>query len=388
MRVALLAPSYASWIKQDASILQEIGYNVAFIKLDHTSFCNIRLILHYILHIKNTDIIFCWFAIPAGLFGVILGKLFKKPCLVNAVGGDVAYIVMPSFRYGAATSYYVRPFLIWTLRNATKVIAISKESAKNAKRWGAKLVTVVYEGIDISKFKPFEIKKNESEYILLTVATLNESNAKRKGIETLLKAIQILAKKYSTSIKLIIVGEIDKKYYPKLKSMIYELGIDKNVEIKGRVNEIELLYLYNKCDVFVLPSLHEGFPTVASEAQACEKPVISTKVSSITEVIIDGETGILVKPGDAVQLALAIENLLGDRERRIAMGKRGRELIVKMFSKDIRKRKMAVILKMLLSQYKQPSLFRYIIELFSSLIVLISWMIISLVYCLVKKIFY
>jgi glycosyltransferase involved in cell wall biosynthesis len=382
IKIALLAPSCASWVRQDISILRELGNEVIFLRLDSSLYYNIRLLFHYALLAKSVDIIFCWFALPSGLFGVVFGKLFKKPCVVNAVGGDVAYVVTDSFKYGAATSYFMRPFLVWCLRNATKVIAISNESAKNAKRWGAKLPVVIYEGIDISKFQPFEVNKDKSKYILLTVATLNESNAKRKGIEFLLKAIQNLSKKYYT--KLVIVGEVDDRYYPILMKRISELGIEDNVLLKGRVSEAELLYLYNQCDIFVLPSLHEGFPTVASEAQACEKPVVSTNSSSIPEVIINGETGLLVKPGDVEQLTDAIASLLDYRDRRIAMGKRGRKRIADFFSKDIRKRKIADILQDLLLQYKPPSLLKQISESFLSLIVLISWLLMNLAHHLVR----
>jgi glycosyltransferase involved in cell wall biosynthesis len=82
----------------------------------------------------------------------------------------------------------------------------------------------------------------------------------------------------------------------------------------------------------VSPSLYEGFGLPAAEAQACGTPVIATTAGAFPEVIADGETGVLVQPGDARALADAIQSLLGDPQRRAGMGVAGARRAQEQFS--------------------------------------------------------
>jgi glycosyltransferase involved in cell wall biosynthesis len=81
-------------------------------------------------------------------------------------------------------------------------------------------------------------------------------------------------------------------------------------------------------DVFVLPSLYEGFGIAILEAMAAGKPVVATTVGGIPEFVVQGETGLLVEPGNAEALVEAIGCLLSDRERARQMGIRGRERVL------------------------------------------------------------
>jgi glycosyltransferase involved in cell wall biosynthesis len=78
-------------------------------------------------------------------------------------------------------------------------------------------------------------------------------------------------------------------------------------------------------DLFVLPSLYEGFGIAILEAMAAGRPVVATAVGGIPEVVVHGETGLLVPPGDPVALADALHELLAHPERARALGARGRE---------------------------------------------------------------
>ena len=85
-------------------------------------------------------------------------------------------------------------------------------------------------------------------------------------------------------------------------------------------------------DIFVLPSRSEGFGRVNLEAMAMGKPVISTNVGGIPEVVLDGVTGILVPPGNSKDLAHAIMRLLNDYELRESIGKQGRRRVEEHFT--------------------------------------------------------
>lgn len=351
MKICLLTAFHASWTKQEVSILKQLRHTVyllypsehallGFFRVSRLGVLlrNLELFFKCIPACLRSDLIYCWFVFPTGLFAVFLGKLFRKPVILNAAGYDVACV--PTINYGTPARWYFRPFLSWTLKNARKVVAISRETAHGAEIWGANNVEVIYEGINIEKFKPSSKgrAKKGDKHILLTVLGLEKALVKRKDLRSLFESLPEVTGIFP-NVKLIVVGKKGGAY-PFLKQIVRGLGIEENVVFKGFVSEFELVELYNQCDVFIFPSLYEGFPTVCAEAQACEKPVISTSVSSMPEVIKDEETGILVKPRDPKALAYAIKTLLSDSSLRRRLGRSGRKRVVRFFSKEIRKKKL------------------------------------------------
>ena len=110
---------------------------------------------------------------------------------------------------------------------------------------------------------------------------------------------------------------------PALKSYARELGIDDAVRFLGFVSPIE--NAVEDATMVVVPSLGEGFGMVALEAMERARPVIASAVGGLPEIVADGETGLVVPPGDAEALAEAIVALAGDLERAAEMGQRGRE---------------------------------------------------------------
>jgi len=98
------------------------------------------------------------------------------------------------------------------------------------------------------------------------------------------------------------------------------------------VSREELVRRYNQAEVFVSPSLYEGFGLPAAEAMACGAPIVATTAGAFPEVIEDGVSGLLVPPGDARALADAIERVLGDGLLQRRLGREGRQRIVEQFS--------------------------------------------------------
>jgi len=358
VKICLLTPYHSSWTKQEVSILEELGHIVfpvyflehgktrrfPYFRVVSSLYGFIRMFIESVPLCLKSDLIYCWFVFPSGVFGVMLGRFFKKKVILNAVGCDVAYV--PSINYGDPEVWLFRPFISWALRNATKVIAVSRESAFWAMRWGGRQAEVIYEGIDTEKFKPFsmDVKKEKNRSpVLLTVSSLERGQVVRKDFNTLFKAFSKIIKAYP-NVKLTIVGEKGDAYSA-LKKFAQDLKIDNNVVFEGRVPPSRLIDLYNQCDIFVLPSLHEGFPTVCAEAQACEKPIVTTNVASMPEVIENMKSGILVSPRRPGELADAIIQLLENKEICAQMGKFGREIVVNNFSRDVRKAKLSGMLE-------------------------------------------
>ena len=110
---------------------------------------------------------------------------------------------------------------------------------------------------------------------------------------------------------------------PALKSFARELGIEDAVRFLGFVSPIQKAV--EQAAIVVVPSLGEGFGMVALEAMERARPVIASAVGGLPEIVVDGETGLVVEPGDAEALADAIVSLAGDLGRAAAMGRAGRE---------------------------------------------------------------
>ena len=106
-----------------------------------------------------------------------------------------------------------------------------------------------------------------------------------------------------------------------------ELGLDAHVTFFPFTREP--VHVFEVIDVLVLASLHkEGLPNVLLEALSMGVPVVSSRLAGTPEVVLDGETGLLVEPGDIDELAAAIERLGTDRTSCQRMGAAGRELMV------------------------------------------------------------
>ena len=139
------------------------------------------------------------------------------------------------------------------------------------------------------------------EKILVTIGHLEEY----KGHKYLIDAMRILASK-TENVTAHIIG--DGSLRPDLSRQIRECNVEGRVVLEGGNKPNEEIPLWmNACDVFVLPSLNEGNPTVMFEALGCNKPFVGTKVGGIPDVINSEKYGLLVEPADPKQLAEKIE---------------------------------------------------------------------------------
>jgi glycosyltransferase involved in cell wall biosynthesis len=117
-----------------------------------------------------------------------------------------------------------------------------------------------------------------------------------------------------------------------LQANVRERGLERNTVIAGFRRDIPAVM--KALDVLILPSIVEGFGYVLVEAMAAGKPVVATNVSSIPEIVRHGETGLLVEINRPDQLADAIATILLDRSRAVAMGRRGRDVVLQRFTLD------------------------------------------------------
>jgi len=138
-----------------------------------------------------------------------------------------------------------------------------------------------------------------------------------KDFLTLIRAFAALPEE---SFEALIVGDGPDRAV--LEAEIGRLGLDGRVRLAGERSDVPALLADS--DVFVLSSRSEGLPVSVLEAMAAELPVVASDVGGLAELVVDGETGILVPPGDAPALAAALGRLIEDRALRRALGAGGR----------------------------------------------------------------
>ena len=103
-----------------------------------------------------------------------------------------------------------------------------------------------------------------------------------------------------------------------LEAMAEDLGVAGSVRFLGAVGQEEIKALYADASIFCLPSFAEGLPTVLMEAMAMELAVISSRINGVPELVRDGETGVLVTPGRADELADAMAELIASPKAPLA----------------------------------------------------------------------
>ena len=193
------------------------------------------------------------------------------------------------------------------LKKADKIVAISESVGSFLKDYfkvDFSKIEVIGNGIDLNLFSSFRKAETGKRLVLGTIARLD----KIKGHIYLLKALKEMKDNGRDLPDLILVGDGPERM--NLESYIKENGLD-NVVLVGEAVEVGK-YL-KKMDVFVLPSLSEGLGIAVIEAIAAGKPVIAGNVGGIKELVRDGETGILVTPGDEKALRAAIERIIDNR---------------------------------------------------------------------------
>ncbi len=168
----------------------------------------------------------------------------------------------------------------------------------------------------LSKNKVKEtIRKYNLSNFILTVSTLEP----RKNMKGLLQAFALLREK-GFPHQLIHVGPKG-WYFNDILAQVPQLGLQDSVRFLGHIPRDDLVALYNAASVFVYPSFYEGFGLPVLEAMACGCPVVTSKCSSLPEIV--EQAGIMVDPYDVNQLAEAIQNVLEDLSLAQALCQRG-----------------------------------------------------------------
>lgn len=206
----------------------------------------------------------------------------------------------------------------FTARLADKVLSVSKKDISIiTRKFGVREVEWVPIAADTGKFIPPREKPDPP------VVTYVGKLEKWKGIDTLIRSFEIVSRQVK-NVKFLVVGA---------GSLDRELNHSQlPIEFTGAVPYEEMPEVYQRSSVLVLPSYMEGFPVTCVEALSCEVPVVTTDVGDTREIVLNGETGFLAKPGDYEEIASHITRIITDKNLGKRLGENGRMRVTENFS--------------------------------------------------------
>lgn len=231
-------------------------------------------------------------------------------------------------------------------KRAKKIITVSLSAKKDICRFlhvDPQKVEVIYEGVDEDLAIVTDMAKRElvreryqlpNSFILYLGSFLPHKN-----IPFLLKAFADLPAILRKKFPLVLAGNPGKNL-DSVNGHIVSLNIQRDVIVTGYVQNSDLATLYSMADLFVFPSLYEGFGLPPLEAMACCTPVISSSSSSLPEVV--GNAGKLLRPDDITNWTVAMENVLTDPELRSQMTEAGLTQVQKFSWRETAKRTLMV----------------------------------------------
>ena len=202
---------------------------------------------------------------------------------------------------------------------------------------------LVYIGIDPEKFSScFRGGRVRDEFGISgssPVVSFIGSLGPRKGTHFFVQAAaQILRSHPNTTFLVLGIAPRGSVYEKRVHNLVAELDLGEKVIFAGQRKD--LFDVLDAIDILVVPSLQEPFPWIILEGMAMGKPVVASDVGGIAEAVLDGVTGILVPAADSGAISSAVVSLLGDRDKAISMGQRGRERVLTLFPQDLYVRNM------------------------------------------------
>jgi len=229
----------------------------------------------------------------------------------------------------------------WTLDYCDIIFVTSSHYARSSREISRRLAktVVVPPFVDSMKFRPHSQSLLRDRYgignapMILFVGQLERESRRRKGLDVLLQSMAIIFRR-NPSVHLVIVG--DGAARPDYEARSRRLGISSNTHFAGRIPHSHMPVVFSEATVLCLPSCSraESFGMVLLEAQACGTPVVGSRIGGIPAAVKDSETGLLVRPGDASELADTLAAMCSNVRLAKEMGRRAREFVQTEFSAE------------------------------------------------------
>ena len=296
-----------------------------FYKLLAVTYILLGAIQFFYWCVKNKyDVVHVHWPFPHALF-VILPRLLLGVTVVCTTHG--AGLAM------ARKSKLIKAIFKFVLGFSSLNMTNSSHTKKELKRLTGFDSNVIHYGSTVG-LKKVDSKQDRSQASNETRILFSGRLIQRKGVDYLLKALPAVLK--HQNVKLFITGNGDRR--DEWQKLAFDLEINQNVSFLGFVSNEELAKQYALCDIYCLPAIYddnndtEGLGVVLIEALLYSKPVISTNVGGIIDVIKNNETGLLVEEKNSEQLANAILKLINNPKLAQKLGQAGAEHVLRNFS--------------------------------------------------------
>ena len=307
-------------------VIDSLGREI-FIKDDVRAF--IRLIR--LINIERPDIVHTHTA-KAGAVGRIAAKLTGVPIIIHTFHGHI---------FHSYFGFFKSKFFLWLERLLAKftnvIITVGEQQRREIIQYRVaepeKVVSIPL-GLDLKPFVNMEADPNELRLELslpreiLLVGIVARLVPIKNHLCFLESARLIL--NHCDNVRFLIIGDGELRTYLEQKSR--EFGLESRVIFMGFQHD--LVKIYAGLDIVILSSFNEGLPVALIEAMAAGKPVISTNVGGVGDLILDGDNGLLVPSNDPTALAEAILYMLRHPEHRRIMGDAGRKKAYPQFDKN------------------------------------------------------
>src|SRR5437667_540922 len=272
---------------------------------------------------RRYDVIHVHWPLPHALFGWAARRACGARMVTSWYGVELRWV--------KSSLPWLKRFLVWALRASDQVVAISSATAREITNLVPVSVRVIPYTVGFPEAAPgASLPRADDTFVILFVGSLVE----RKGVRYLIDAVPLLPAHLPA--KLVIIGDGAER--SRLEAQVRQRDLEHRVEVRGRVAEQELRRAYAGASVLVLPAIvdargdTEGLGVVLLEAMSYGVPVIGSGLGGITDIVSDGETGLLVPPQDSAALAAALERLATDRGLAPRLGDAGGSHVRRHFS--------------------------------------------------------
>ena len=288
---------------------------------------------------NDFDVVSVYFPYAAVILVTLSRKVRKK-----MIYGEMIGEAKNRLKIGPAKDIPL-PFRIFSpdlylMKRVRKVVMQNKEVRSELVSSGKiepEKATAIPLGVDTSEFKPAIDVGNIKEKYGLTgkiIILFASIFIPRKGIEYLVKAANVVVNEYGYKNTLfLLVGDlsVEEEYVERIRRLIEEYKLRKNVKMVGYIPWEDLKKLYVASNIHIYPSLEDPCPTSLLEPLACGKPLVGTDVGGIVTMIKEGWNGFLVEPANEKHLAEKIKYLINHPEKWEEMGRNSRKLAEEEF---------------------------------------------------------
>jgi len=292
----------------------------------------------------------------SGMGGVIAKKSLKLPMVFHVHSTEWG-------RAGGGGSSVISSIEYETAKAADRVVTVSNAMQTDLERhgWPAEKISVVWNGVDEKLYNPGNVSRDEAaqlrqrygvdegDILILFVGRLTWF----KGVRNLIQAMPLVLSEFP-NVKLLVLGKGEEQR--DLLELSHRLGISESVRFRFEfVDERERILHYAASDLAVFPSLYEPFGIVSLEAMALSKPVVVGARGTVgfrEQVVPSGpeQNGVHVNGEDPADIAWGIKEVIRDPEGAKAMGRRGRERVLRLFTLDRSAEQTEVVYKEVLEE--------------------------------------